>query len=85
MSVPVTHLWIQVALGGPAVGLAFGFGALGVLVIIKNSTEGKEADNLSNQTTLTFVVAYLSFFVGEEVCEVTAAHWSFTLSHQADQ
>jgi len=85
MSVPIIHLWIQVALGGPAVGLAFGFGALGVLLIIKYSTEGKEADNLSNQTTLTFVVAYLSFFVGEEVCEVTAAHWSFTLSHQADQ
>jgi len=67
----VLEFLFQVALGGPAVGLAFGLVAIGVLIIIKNSTEGKEADNLSNQTTLTFVVAYLSFFVGEEVCEVS--------------
>jgi len=67
----VVEFFFQVALGGPAVGLAFGFGSLLVLIFIKNSTEGNEADNLTNQTSLTFVIAYLSFFVGEEVCEVS--------------
>jgi NhaP-type Na+/H+ or K+/H+ antiporter len=67
----VVEFFFQVALGGPAVGLAFGIVTLFVLTVIKNSTEGSASNNLSNQTTLTFVVAYLSFFVGEEVCEVS--------------
>lgn len=66
----VVEFFFQVALGGPAVGLAFGIVALMILIVIKNYTKGGQ-DNLSNQTTLTFVVAYLSFFVGEEVCEVS--------------
>jgi NhaP-type Na+/H+ or K+/H+ antiporter len=67
----VVEFLFQVALGGPAVGIAFGLGALLTLIIIKNSSEGSESDNLANQTTLTFVTAYLAFFVGEEVCEVS--------------
>merc|ERR1712166_1001009 len=67
----IVEFFFQVALGGPAVGLAFGLVALLILILIKNSTEGNDADNASNQTTLTFVVAYLSFFVGEQVCEVS--------------
>ena len=61
----------QVALGGPAVGIAFGIGALCILIVIKNGWEHTKENNASNQTTLTFVIAYLSFFVGEQVCEVS--------------
>ena len=67
----IVEFFFQVALGGPAVGLACGLVALLILILIKNSTEGNDTDNASNQTTLTFVVAYLSFFVGEQVCEVS--------------
>merc|ERR1712086_735112 len=67
----IVEFFFQVALGGPAVGLACGLVALLILILIKNSTEGNDADNASNQTTLAFVVAYLSFFVGEQVCEVS--------------
>eukprot|EP00656_Telonema_subtile_P050975 TRINITY_DN6740_c0_g1_i1.p1 TRINITY_DN6740_c0_g1~~TRINITY_DN6740_c0_g1_i1.p1 ORF type:complete len:785 (+),score=195.09 TRINITY_DN6740_c0_g1_i1:165-2519(+) len=61
----------QVALGGPAVGLAFGGAALITLRLIKHANPDSDEKDLSNQTTLTFVLAYLSFFVGEHVAGVS--------------
>jgi len=67
----VVEFLFQVALGGPAVGLAFGLVALVLLILLKISAEDNEHQGLTNQTTITFVLAYLSFFVGEHICEVS--------------
>eukprot|EP00658_Telonema_sp_P-2_P006872 TRINITY_DN12585_c0_g1_i12.p1 TRINITY_DN12585_c0_g1~~TRINITY_DN12585_c0_g1_i12.p1 ORF type:complete len:815 (+),score=232.07 TRINITY_DN12585_c0_g1_i12:188-2632(+) len=67
----VIEYLFQVALGGPAVGIAFGIGALIILSIMKRGSPDNHEQDLSNQTTLTFAMAYLSFFVGEHVCEVS--------------
>lgn len=66
----VIEFLCRVALGGPAVGLAFGVVALFLLVTVRRSYQDDEGIALLGQTTLTFVMAYCAFFVGEQVCEV---------------
>jgi NhaP-type Na+/H+ or K+/H+ antiporter len=58
----------RLALGGVAVGIAFG---LVTVWFIQRASHKTKPEDSTTQLLLTLCCAYLSFYVGEEICEVS--------------
>lgn len=60
--------FFRLALGGVAVGIAFG---LVTVWFIQRASHKTKPEDSTTQLLLTLCCAYLSFYVGEEICEVS--------------
>jgi NhaP-type Na+/H+ or K+/H+ antiporter len=67
-TIGIVKFFARMALGGPALGIAFGM--VSVWWMKKQSRTTVESD-MTVQIAVTLCCAYLSFFVAEEVCEVS--------------